>query len=99
MPSVSEVQLNFATQKLVLTLTPDKNTKVKDIEKTIKRLGLGVSALIDHQHDTGIDERQLLATALLFLIIARCQILNATKLFYQNFVETVREQRRHQSRF
>ena len=34
-PGVSEVQLNFATQKLELTLAPDTNTGVKDIEKTI----------------------------------------------------------------
>ena len=44
-------------------------------------------------------QRQVLATALLFLIIAHCSLLNATKLFYQNFVETAREQRRHQSQF
>ena len=30
-PGVSEVQLNFATQKLELTLAPDTNTGVKDI--------------------------------------------------------------------
>ena len=37
MPGVSEVQLNFSTQKLELTLEPDTSTDVKDIEKTIKR--------------------------------------------------------------
>uniref|UniRef100_UPI0019191D55 heavy-metal-associated domain-containing protein n=1 Tax=Psychrobacter alimentarius TaxID=261164 RepID=UPI0019191D55 len=43
MPDVSEVQLNFASQKLTLTLAPDAATDSKDIEKTIKRLGFGVS--------------------------------------------------------
>ena len=59
MPGVSEVQLNFATQKLALTLAPDANTDVKDIEKAIKRLGFGVSALTSQQDEVGIDDSQV----------------------------------------
>lgn len=58
MPGVSEVQLNFATQKLELILAPDAATDVKDIEKTIKRLGFGVSALTGQQEKSSTDERQ-----------------------------------------
>lgn len=58
MPGVSEVQLNFSTQKLELTLEPDTSTDVKDIEKTIKRLGFGVSALTSQQNEMGIDGSQ-----------------------------------------
>ena len=58
MPGVSEVQLNFSTQKLELTLEPDTSTDVKDIEKTIKRLGFGVSALTSQQNEMGIDGGQ-----------------------------------------
>ena len=58
MPGVSEVQLNFATQKLELTLAPDTNTGVKDIEKTIKSLGFGVSALTGQQNERGNDGNQ-----------------------------------------
>lgn len=58
MPGVSDVQLNFATQKLALTLAPNAATKDKDIEKTIKRLGFGVLELTDQKNGTGIDEHQ-----------------------------------------
>ncbi|MGM8909519.1 heavy metal translocating P-type ATPase [Psychrobacter sp. 1U1] len=58
MPGVSDVQLNFATQKLALTLAPNAATKDKDIEKTIKRLGFGVSELTDQQHEAEINEHQ-----------------------------------------
>ncbi|GAF58921.1 LOW QUALITY PROTEIN: lead, cadmium, zinc and mercury transporting ATPase [Psychrobacter sp. JCM 18902] len=58
MPGVSGVQLNFSTQKLELTLEPDTSTDVKDIEKTIKRLGFGVSALTSQQNEMGIDGSQ-----------------------------------------
>ncbi|MGP5009431.1 heavy metal translocating P-type ATPase [Psychrobacter glacincola] len=58
MPGVSEVQLNFSTQKLELTLEPDTSTDVKEIEKTIKRLGFGVSALTSQQNEMGIDGGQ-----------------------------------------
>ncbi|MGM8872317.1 heavy metal translocating P-type ATPase [Psychrobacter sp. 2Y5] len=51
MPGVSDVQLNFATQKLALTLAPDATTEFKDIEKTIKRLGFGMSEITEHQDD------------------------------------------------
>ena len=47
MPGVSDIQLNFATEKLELTLAPDATTQVNDIEKTIKRLGFGISATTD----------------------------------------------------
>ena len=47
MPGVSDIQLNFATEKLELTLAPDATTQVNDIEKTIKRLGFGISATSD----------------------------------------------------
>ena len=44
MPGVSEIRLNFATEKLELTLAPDSATQAADIEKAIKSLGFGVSA-------------------------------------------------------
>ncbi|MFZ3074868.1 MAG: heavy metal translocating P-type ATPase, partial [Psychrobacter glacincola] len=47
MPGVSDVQLNFATEKLALTLAPDGATQFSDIEKTIKRLGFGISTISD----------------------------------------------------
>ncbi len=47
MPDVSDIQLNFATEKLTLTLSPDGATQFSDIEKTIKRLGFGISATTD----------------------------------------------------
>ena len=58
MPGVSGIQLNFSTQKLELTLEPDTSTDVKEIEKTIKRLGFGVSALTSQQNEMGIDGGQ-----------------------------------------
>jgi len=62
MPGVSDVQLNFATQKLALTLAPDATTEVKDIEKTIKRLGFGMSELTEQQdhvvgHEANVDDQ------------------------------------------
>ncbi|WP_298738310.1 heavy metal translocating P-type ATPase [uncultured Psychrobacter sp.] len=62
MPGVSDVQLNFATQKLALTLAPDATTEVKDIEGTIKRLGFGMSELTEQQdavvgHDANVDDQ------------------------------------------
>ena len=47
MPDVSDIQLNFATEKLTLTLAPDGDTQFIDVEKTIKRLGFGISATTD----------------------------------------------------
>src|SRR5690606_21112447 len=44
LPDVSDIQLNFATEKLELTLAPDSVTKVGDIEKIITSLGFGVVA-------------------------------------------------------
>lgn len=58
LPGVSEIELNFATQKLELTLAPDVNTDVEDIEKTIKRLGFGVSALTGEQNEAGLSGSQ-----------------------------------------
>ena len=62
MPGVSDVQLNFATQKLALTLAPDATTEVKDIERTIKRLGFGMSELTEQQdavvgHEANVDDQ------------------------------------------
>ena len=50
MPGVSDIQLNFATEKLELTLAPDGATQFSDIEKTIKRLGFGISATTDESN-------------------------------------------------
>ena len=50
MPGVSDIRLNFATEKLELTLTPDGATQFSDIEKTIKRLGFGISATTDESN-------------------------------------------------
>ncbi|MBH0066196.1 heavy metal translocating P-type ATPase [Psychrobacter sp. SZ93C1] len=47
MPGVSDIQLNFATEKLELTLASDSETQFSDVEKTIKRLGFGISATTD----------------------------------------------------
>ncbi|MBH0085948.1 heavy metal translocating P-type ATPase [Psychrobacter sp. SCQQ22] len=47
MPGVSDIQLNFATEKLELTLDSDSETQFSDVEKTIKRLGFGISATTD----------------------------------------------------
>ncbi|MDN5843583.1 MAG: cadmium-translocating P-type ATPase [Alcaligenaceae bacterium] len=44
LPGVSNVRLNFATEKLDLTLAPDSATRPDDVAKTIKGLGFGVSA-------------------------------------------------------
>lgn len=43
MPGISDIALNFATEKLELTLEANSATQVDDIEKTIKSLGFGVS--------------------------------------------------------
>ncbi|WP_286795879.1 heavy metal translocating P-type ATPase [Psychrobacter sp. UBA6291] len=47
MPDVSDIQLNFTTKKLTLTLAPNGSTQFSDVEKTIKRLGFGISATTD----------------------------------------------------
>ncbi|MGP5296757.1 heavy metal translocating P-type ATPase [Psychrobacter faecalis] len=47
MPDVSDIQLNFTTKKLTLTLAPNGSTQFSDVEKTIKRLGFGLSATTD----------------------------------------------------
>ena len=43
LPGVSDIQLNYATEKLELTLAHDAATQASDIEKTIKRLGFDIS--------------------------------------------------------
>ena len=47
MPGVDDIELSFATEKLSLTLAPDSTTQLSDIEKTIKRLGFGISTYTD----------------------------------------------------
>ena len=47
MPGVSDIKLNFTTQKLELTLAPDGATQFSDVKKTMQRLGFGVSAISD----------------------------------------------------
>src|SRR5690606_15824391 len=47
MPDVSDIQLNFTTEKLTLILAPNGSTQFSDVEKTIKRLGFGISATTD----------------------------------------------------
>lgn len=61
MPGVSDVQLNFATEKLALTLAPDGVTQFSDIEKTIKRLGFGISAISDQSIAANSDHQSATA--------------------------------------
>ena len=61
MPGVSDVQLNFATEKLALTLAPDGATQFSDIEKTIKRLGFGISAISDQSIAANSDHQSATA--------------------------------------
>lgn len=58
MPGVIDVQVNFATEKLELTLAPDATTQRSDVEKTIKRLGFGITDYTDKKTaaDTGSDD-------------------------------------------
>ena len=44
MPGVFDIRLNFATEKLELTLANDAATQPSDIEKTIKSLGFGIAS-------------------------------------------------------
>ena len=55
MPGVSDVELNFATETLELSLAPDAPTQASDIEKTIKSLGFGISANTGQQTVSAID--------------------------------------------
>ena len=57
MPGVSDVQLNFATEKLELTLAPDGATQFSDVEKIIKRLGFGISAITVEQTAANSDNQ------------------------------------------
>ncbi|MGO3176715.1 heavy metal translocating P-type ATPase [Psychrobacter sp.] len=56
LPGVSDIQLNFATQKLELSLAPDAKTQSGDIEKAIKSLGFGVSSSSNSKTLTGSDK-------------------------------------------
>ena len=51
MSGVSDVQLNFATRKLDLTLDPESKTTAKDVEKTIKSLGFDITE-VSESHNT-----------------------------------------------
>ena len=42
-PGISDVRVNFTTETLELTLDSGSSTRLRDIEKTIKSLGFGVS--------------------------------------------------------
>lgn len=53
MPGVIDVQVNFATEKLELTLAPDATTQRSDVEKTIKRLGFGITDYTDKKNGCG----------------------------------------------
>ena len=55
MPGVSDVELNFATETLELSLAPGAPTQASDIEKTIKSLGFGISASAGQQTVSAID--------------------------------------------
>ncbi len=61
MPGVSDVQLNFATEKLALTLAPDGATQFSDIEKTIKRLGFGISTISEQSNESNSDNQSATA--------------------------------------
>ncbi|MGO2339001.1 MAG: heavy metal translocating P-type ATPase [Psychrobacter sp.] len=58
MPGVDDIELSFATEKLSLTLAADSTTQLSDIEKTIKRLGFGISDYTDSSiaSNTGGDD-------------------------------------------
>ena len=55
LPGVSDIQLNYATEKLELTLAPDAKTQSHDIEKTIKRLGFDISDNTQSKSKTDIE--------------------------------------------
>src|SRR5690625_8052259 len=59
MPGVSDIQLNFATERLELTLAPDSVTQAADIEKVIKDLGFGVTAVRPMGSETRSEERRV----------------------------------------
>ncbi|MFW7342327.1 heavy metal translocating P-type ATPase [Pollutimonas sp. H1-120] len=58
LPGVSDIRLNFATEKLELTVAPDSATQVSNIEKTIKSLGFGVSANAGQKTTSEVDATQ-----------------------------------------
>ena len=61
MPGISDIQLNFATEKLELTLAPDGATQFSDVEKTIKRLGFGISTISDQSIAANSDNQSATA--------------------------------------
>src|SRR3546814_8069522 len=54
MPGVSDIRLNFATERLERTLAPESPTQLGDIKKTITSLGFGVSASTAQSATPGI---------------------------------------------
>ena len=62
MPGVSDIQLNFATEKLELTLSSDTATQASDIEKTIKSLGFGISSSLDASNSIDSDSHSQLVS-------------------------------------
>src|SRR5690625_4177522 len=56
MPGVSDIQLNFATERLELTLAPDSVTRAADIERVIRALGFGVTAVRPMGSETLMDD-------------------------------------------
>lgn len=62
MPGVSDIQLNFTTEQLELTLSPEAATQGSDIEKTIKSLGFGITADNNQQTASTVDnDNQVMA--------------------------------------
>ena len=61
MPDVSDIQLNFTTEKLTLTLALDGSTQFSDVEKTIKRLGFGISAMTNQSTASNSSSQSVIA--------------------------------------
>ncbi len=61
MPDVSDIQLNFTTEKLTLTLAPNGSTQFSDVEKTIKRLGFGISAMTNQATASNSSRQSVIA--------------------------------------
>ena len=61
MPDVSDIQLNFTTEKLTLTLAPNGSTQFSDVEKTIKRLGFGISAMTNQSTASNSSRQSVIA--------------------------------------
>lgn len=61
MPDVSDIQLNFTTEKLTLTLALNGSTQFSDVEKTIKRLGFGISAMTNQSTASNSSSQSVIA--------------------------------------